>query len=289
MNLLNRFKFFIAKRIQPIQKIRWDIISIWKGYRKLKTAKKHGEPIDMNHKQHIHIYPTRSFLCNLDCYFCQNKFYTKEYPIVPEYPAVDWLNLMNRMYNIHHVDIQGGEPMLYLEIVQLLNGLDNWNVVMFTNNPKSQVHKWNFIEKNNNNFLILVSYHPLEEKRDIREFIEDFKKIPKKLNPIPHMIHVPEVSYHDVRAAFAKRGIYLREGDPVLPTKYNEIGNDFKTVMCDSDMECIAPDLKIYNCTGQMFRLIDGLDSKDFDFKTKYKECKYYGLCGPCTMQRDVK
>ena len=158
---------------------------------------------------------------------------------------------------------------------------------MFTNNPKQQVHKWNFIQKHNNNFLILVSYHPLDEKRDIREFIEDFNKIPKWMNPIPHVIHVPEVSYKNIRAAFAARGVYIREGDPIVPTKYNAISEYYKTVVCDSDMACIAPDLKIYQCTGLMLRQIGGVD--DYDFKNKYKECKYYGLCGLCTTQRDIK
>ena len=71
MTLGFRIKFFFQKRVTPISVLRWDLKSMWKGYRKEKYAEQYGKPIDLQGKQHIHIYPIVN--CNLDCHFCQNK------------------------------------------------------------------------------------------------------------------------------------------------------------------------------------------------------------------------
>ena len=76
MTLSFRIKFFFQKRITPISVLKWDIKSIIKGYRKHKYAEKYvayspdrDEPIDLQGKQHVHIYPI--IACNLNCHFCQ--------------------------------------------------------------------------------------------------------------------------------------------------------------------------------------------------------------------------
>ena len=285
MNLGFRIKFYFKKRMPELSVLKWDIKSIFYGYRK----KKHviGEPINLHGKQHIHIYP--NIICNMNCYFCQNKFYVDKLPKFDWVSAVEWVSWLNRMYNFHHIDINGGEPLYYGHIVQLLNTLYKHNIVLYTNLPKERIHILKEIHCKMSNIAFNVSYHPLDEKRDIAEFCEDYKKIPKHLNPSLHVINIPEISYKNIRAAFVKRGVFIEVLDAIIPTEYNKIKENFKTVMCKSDMDCIAPDLTVYLCTGLMLRKINGKHISEYKFSNQHELCNYYGLCGICTSQRDIK
>jgi len=285
-NLIFRIKFFFQKRLTPISVLRWDIRSIIKGNRKERWAG-YEIGIDLSGKQHIHIYPTVG--CNLHCYFCQNMFYVEKLPKYTYRDVKDWIHWLNRLYNFHHIDIQGGEPLLWPDIIELLNGLHHHNIVVFTNLPKTRIHELDKIQTKTNNITLNVSYHPLEEKRDVAEFADDFKRIPKNLKPSLHVIDVPEISYKNVRAAFAKRGIFIEGLSAIVPTEYNKIKEPFKTVVCRSDMDCIAPDMMVYHCTGLMLRKIGGVPIEMYNFNNEHLRCDYYGLCGPCTSMKDIK
>ncbi len=60
------------------------------------------------------------------------------------------------------------------------------------------------INTKRNNITLPVSYHPLNERRSLKEFVEDFKQIPKGLHPTMHIIDVPEVSVKDMQSAFTR-------------------------------------------------------------------------------------
>ena len=261
-----------------------------KGFRQFGDAKRYGDPIDLHGKQHLHIYPV--IQCQLDCYFCQNKYYTDKLPKLKITDGATWAKYLNRFYNVHHLDINGGEGMLHPDIVTILNSLTNFNIVFFTNLPRTRLHAFKEIKPGRNNIMFCVSYHPLEEERrgrDISQFIDDFKQIPKRLNPTVHVIDIPEVSYKNIRTAFAKRGIFIQALDAIVPTKYNKIRDKFRSVKCRSDMDCIAPDLNVYPCTGRMLRQISPVHIDDYKFNNDFINCDYYGLCGPCTSQKDVR
>jgi len=293
--IISKVKFFIQKRFMPIAKIKWEIKSTRWGYRKKKYAtqylasgwRKAYYPIDLQGKQHIHIYP--KIECNYDCYFCQNKFYVDKLPKYEFCLGEKWASWLNRMYNFHHIDWNGGEPMLYADFVILLNSLYRHNIVIFTNLPHTRLHILNQVNTKRNNIMLCVSYHPLEEKRDISQFVADFKQIPKGFNATCHVINIPEISYKNIRAAFVKRGVFIEGLDAIVPTKHNKIQEPFKTVMCNSDMDCIAPDLSVYPCTGLMLRKINGVRIAEYEFSNDHKQCDYYGLCGPCTSGKDIK
>jgi len=289
MSISKKARFFISKRISPYPKIKWELNAEIKGSRKLRHALKYGKPINLWGKSHLHIYPVLE--CNLQCYFCQNRFYVDKEPKIKFKPAKQWLKYLNRMYNVHHLDINGGEPMLYPEIVELLNGLRNWNIVIFTNMPRNRIHTFQEIYPNNNNIMFCVSYHVLEEEkrgRDIAEFVKDFKTIPKRLNPTAHIIDIPEISYKNIRTAFAKRGIFIQASDAITPTEHNKITDNFRVVKCKSDMDTIAPDLKVYPCLAFMLRQINGKYISDYKFTNEHIFCGFYGLCGPCSTQKDI-
>jgi len=285
--IISKLKFFIQKRFMPIAKIRWEIFSIIKGMRKKKWIVG-DESIDLGGKQHIHIYPI--IQCQYDCYFCQNKFYVDKLPThTKKIRGYRWGNELNKMYNFHHIDMNGGEPLNYPDFVEMMNTLHHHNIVVFTNLPHNKIHILKYIRHRNNNIMLCVSYHPLEEKRDISLFVQDFKQIPSWMNPTCHVIDIPEISYKNIRAAFVKRGVFIEGLDAIVPTEHNKIAESFSSVMCKSDMDCIAPDFKVYSCTGKMLRKINGVDISKYQFSNDHKRCDYYGLCGPCTSGRDIQ
>ena len=291
MTLGFRIKFFIDKRMIPYAERMWDIRSVLWGYRKKKYAI--GEPIDMQGKQHLHIYPTLN--CHLNCYFCQNKFYLEhaqpkyEIPYFGITSAKSWSDWLNRMYNFHHIDFNGGEPFNYPQIIEMLNRLLHHNITIFTNIPKHIIPKLKEINTRKNNIQMICSYHPLDAKRSLYQYAMDFNKIPKGLKPSLQIIDVPEVSCKDSASGFIRWGIYTRCNNAHTPTHHNPIRDkDFKTALCHSDMDCIAPDLTVYRCLGLMLRKIGGASIKNYKFSNEAEWCDYYGLCGPCTMQKDV-
>ena len=121
-----RLKFFFEKRIQPKEKIRWDIKATLWGYRKKKYADKYGKPIDLQGKQHIHLYHT--MVCGKDCYFCQNKFYVNSFPKYNYATPKEWASWVNRFYNYNHIDLNGGDIMFYDRFWDFFNLLDHHNI-----------------------------------------------------------------------------------------------------------------------------------------------------------------
>jgi organic radical activating enzyme len=224
----------------------------------------------------------------MSCYFCQNTFYTEKLPRFERTSGFEWVSWLNRMYNCHHLDINGGEPMFYNDIVYLINNLENFNIVMFTNMPHEKLHLFHEMNTKTNNITLNVSYHPLEEKRSLTQFVNDFKTLPKRLRPTVHVIDIPEISYKNIRAAFATRGVYIESLSSIVPTQYNRITENFQTCMCKSDMDSIAPDLTVFPCSALMFRNIGGVHISEYTFTNSHIRCDYYGLCGPCLTMKDV-
>jgi hypothetical protein len=293
ITFLFRLKFFIRKRITPLAERWWDIKSILYGYRKKRYAKRYGEPIDMGGKQHLHIYPT--LYCHLDCFFCQNKFYldySKPKYTMPKFSgtsAKEWASWLNRMYNIHHLDVNGGEPFNNKEFIKLLNLLDHHNIVIFTNLPGHAVDKLKDIDTKKNNIQMICSYHPLDEPRSVLQFAMDFHKIPAGLKPTLQIIDVPEVSCQDNASAFLRLGIHTKINNAHTPTKNNPIEDkNFKKALCHSDIDCVAPDLTVYRCLGLMLRNVGGAHISKYEFSNEAQWCNYYGLCGPCSLQADI-
>ena len=251
-----------------------------------------GDPIDLHGKEHIHPYLTT--LCQFNCHYCQNLFYVKKHLNIKERAPEVWAGLLNRMHNFDHIDIQGGEPTNYWHgegLFRLLNKLYDHNIVVFTNNPHHNVEKWKWITKNNkNNFLIYVTYHHIEEERtgrSIHQFIRDFQSIPQWLHPVCSTVVAPEVSYKNIRAYFAAKGVYLVGSECIVPTERNKVIDRNKTVMCRNSMVCISPDLKVYMCPGLMFNDIGGVSADEYDWRNIQKQCDHFGLCGPITTGKD--
>lgn len=280
----------ISRRIHPLPKIVFRMRTKLRGVRSRQLAAKHGTPIDAK-GDHLHIYLT--LRCDLGCYFCVNLQYANR-PAQGwhEVSADQWLTYLNRLYNLEELYLQGGEPLLHRGFVDILNGLDGFNICVYTHLPRQSVGILSRLKPRNNNIIFLCSYHPLNDKRAVNEYVDDFRQIPRGIKKQVHIIEVPEVSYMLYARAFRRYGIYLERADVSVLTQHNPIAqNQFARVLCNSHMEVVSPDMRVYRCLGLMLRHYDDYTKhlKDYDFTAGFQECRYYGLCGQCSTAKEIR
>jgi len=79
----------------------------------------------------IKIFP--SFICNLDCWYCANKFVGDgDYKRVPSMNYKKWIDIINEFpVKVKEVVISGGEPAIYKDLGRLVNYLTD-NKIMVT-------------------------------------------------------------------------------------------------------------------------------------------------------------
>ena len=122
----------ILKRVYPIPLAKYEIKKGLKGYRKKSTAQKYGKPLDCRGADHYHIYMT--LRCRLKCEFCINRLLTNDQ--LPDYTERDWTEwagFLNRLYNIRELYFNGGEHFIFPGFVDLINSLDGYNIIIFSN------------------------------------------------------------------------------------------------------------------------------------------------------------
>jgi organic radical activating enzyme len=236
-------------------------------------------------EDHLHLYLT--VRCQFSCYFCVNAMYGPQ-PTFRELSGRQWLDMINRLRGVNEIYLQGGEPMLHPDFLDIVNGLDGFNVCIYTNLPESRAHELPFIRRNNNNILVIASYHPLDDRRAVNEFVDTLRLIPNDIKVQPHIEDIPEVSPMLYARAFRRHNIYLESSDVALPTRHNTIKR-IGTVQCNSHMEVVAPDMTVYPCLGLMWRQIDGIHLSEYNFQQGYRTCHHYGLCGLCSTAKEIK
>lgn len=266
----------ILKRVHPFGYVIYDVKRIFKGFRSIKLAEKYGEPIDCRHTHHIHCYLT--LRCTNNCYFCANKLTVSNLPKYIEQDGRQWLNYLNRLHNILEINFQGGEPTCHIDFHEIINGLDGFNIIIFTNLNKANF--WKILElKSGNNIILKASYHPLDEKASVPEFAERIKSVPKGIICVPHVVKIPEVSYQVYKDAFLRCGIQLAQ-DEVIYHDLRDIKN-FEMVICDNGEKAFAPDMKIYPCVSHVLMQTDHYRTIDeYDFKPLKIQCEIYPKCG---------
>lgn len=281
----------ISRRIHPVPKILFNLHGKLMPKRPRWLAKRHGDPINAK-GDHLHIYLT--LRCNFQCYFCINRQYCeKPHDGWSEADGTRWLMYLNRLYNIHQLYIQGGEPLLHRDIVRIINGLNGFNLCIYTNLPHARMDKIKQIRAGSNNVIMLISYHPLQDSRSVNQFVDDFKQIPRGIKKHVHLIETPEVSYKLYARAFRRYGVFLERQDVSMLTEHNPIAKDrFRSVWCNSNMEVVSPDMRVYRCLGLMLRHIDDYTRHlaDYDFENAgFESCDYYGLCGQCSTAKEIR
>jgi organic radical activating enzyme len=287
----NRIRLKISRWVHPVPKILFNLHGKLMPKRPKRIAKKYGQPINAK-GDHLHIYLT--LRCNFKCYFCVNRQYAdRPHKGWIETNGATWLSYLNRLYDLHQLYLQGGEPFLHSDIVEIINGLDGFNVCIYTNLPHSQMDKIRQIRPGSNNIIMLISYHPLQDKRAVNEFVDDFRQIPAGILKHVHLIETPEVSYKLYARAFRRYNVFLERQDVSLATEHNVIPKDkFQQVWCNSNMEVVSPDMRVYRCLGLMLRHCDDYTKHlaDYNFEQAgFKPCDYYGLCGQCATAKEIR
>jgi len=106
----------------------------------------------------ITIRPTMR--CNLDCVYCSAAIPTGKMPRFPEKTADQWIDYLDNFpLKIREITFSGGEPFIYKEISELINGLleKGYSIRILTN-----LTHFPKVIKKSNRLMIRASYHKTE-------------------------------------------------------------------------------------------------------------------------------
>ena len=242
--------------------------------------------------------------CNLTCSYCINHMSGKAMGGRP-LSAHDWQRGLNRISGKIPLSLQGGEPSIHPEFLQILEGIpNNYEVDLLTN---IQFNLEEFVQRISPERLkrdapyasIRVSYHPetmnWSQTREKVLFLQD------------RGYHIGvwsvEDPNHEENLIKAKKdadnwGIDFRF-KPLIGVVNGRTYGEYKYARSigqkeGRDCECkttellIAPDGYIYRCHHDLYNRISPighlLDS-NFQIEDRFRECSFYGKCNPC----DVK
>jgi len=274
----------IAKRISPIPLMFYELRKDFKGFRSKRTARKHGEPIDMHGADHLHIYMT--LVCNLNCYFCINKILVDSPVKYGSYQLSAWVDFLNRLHGIRELYFNGGEHFLIKGFSDVINSLDNFNVLIFTNLPEKGLDEISKLKKHNNNIILKMSYHPLNDV-PINQYIKRTKIIPKGILWNPHIIRAEGVSTGMYLDRFRREGI-LATSDELVYNIYMK-HRLARRVLCRTNEHIIGPDMKMYRCLVHLLNGKNAEEIDDYSFMHEYIECNYFPKCNTCSAYNDIE
>jgi len=105
----------------------------------------------------IVLYP--SFLCNYKCPYCINNKQKiwKKYTRKMEHGWKDWIEIFNKLPRAK-IYIVGGEPLLYPDLVQLINNMPRKHMVSISTNLSLPLDK--FLNNLKRDIIISASFHP---------------------------------------------------------------------------------------------------------------------------------
>jgi hypothetical protein len=267
-------KHKISKRIHPYPNIKYDIKRSIKGFRKKKTAEKYGTSIDCNGISHLHNY--LSLICNLKCEYCINKQIVDKYPKFEKHSPDEFVNYLNRLYNLKELYFNGGEHFIIDGFADVINKLDGFNILIFSNLPKQGMDNIKKLKQNTNNIFLDISYHPLQDD-PVNVFVERLREIPKEINWNIHIIKDPKISSTLYLDAFRRYGIY----GVSLECIYNPDMKleKTKTVLCDTKEHILGPDMKIHKCLMKLLYGHEGISVENYKFDSFKIECDLYPRC----------
>lgn len=250
----------------------------------------------------LRIFPTLK--CNYNCDYCSIN-YKESNTKYKEIPVKDWLKFLNetdfsnRLVDDFNMIITGGEPTLYKDFVELINGINHKVVIIYTNLS----HKA-FLElmKLDKKVYISPTFHSVQEYKRLEEAaLKSWLDRLLKLKSHGHIVHNPHVP--NTGAEYLKKlpNYILKtniEGvhNGVYHNPYvNECRIDKKEtrqVKCMTTEFVIAPTGDIYNCQGGMFSLnkeqtnqtyLGNIKDIDIDKIGHFIDCDWCGYCHLCS------
>jgi len=129
-----------------------------------------------------------SFLCNYNCPYCiiKRAGYPECYPKGVEHSWEEWVKVFEKK-SPSIINITGGEPFLYPNLIELVNNIPKKHIVNITTNLSLPVKE--FINRVSKRFQITASFHSYEADSD------SFKNKVIQLKKAGFNIHVTFVGY----------------------------------------------------------------------------------------------
>ena len=167
--------------------------------------------------------------CNFQCSYCWQTVSKEIYRNTEanKIPWQKWIEIFNH-YKPSEIAITGGEPTLYSDLPEVINGLDpSINLLMTTNaGPSFDLEKWKRIVKRSRIWDMFFSFHPTQWK-DVNDFynkIDDYISFYKPGYCGVEMVESPQnleiISVDDLKKWCADRRINCKIDLYYPPIKY---------------------------------------------------------------------
>lgn len=244
--------------------------------------------------------------CNLHCSYCINSFGDVA-PGRRHLSADQWLAGLNRIVAPPDlpVTLQGGEPTLHPEFINVVNGIKtDLNIDLLTN---LELDVERFISQVPPKRLrreapyasIRVSYHP--EVMDIEPLAAKVQRLLAE----GYSVGIWGVLHPDWKEEVLRAGAYctglgidfrtkefLGEHAGTLYGEYRYIGacggHTRKSVRCRTSELLIGPDGGIYRCHSDLYagrRAVGHLLDPALEIVSVFRDCDWYGCCNPCDIK----
>jgi MoaA/NifB/PqqE/SkfB family radical SAM enzyme len=188
--------------------------------------------------------------CNLHCPYCVNRAFdpVATYPVTP---ARIWVPSVNRIGR--NVIFTGGEPFLYPELIELVNGVDpKLEVRIYTNLTQDPAA---FAAKVRRSVRFLVSYHPCSGSPEALLAHVQVLAAAKRFSGTVHAINWSGHSLAKAKSVLAKsRWTFNIDVDQKVKFAAMSSGTQRRLVTCTSENMLIAPNGIRYPCVSALLR-----------------------------------
>ena len=231
--------------------------------------------------------------CNYNCDYCTVYTGLKQKPKYDLLAPEKWIESIKRAAPFFKKDFQivisGGEPTMYRDFVKLCDGLNGFNVVVYTNLSPFAHEKLMQLE---HPVKIYPSFHNRQEGGDLKGWLSRLMDIKKQGHYIclQHAINDGSEGIETLPDFIIKPNL---EG--YLDGKYhspyvNECrvdGKELRKVRCATWQFAVAPDGDIYNCQSgfwkkESYYRLGNIQTIEWEKFPQYIECEFCGLCHVC-------
>ena len=247
-----------------------------------------------------------SLACNLRCSYCIN-YFEKGAFVKQQLSGKDWIKGLNRIVSRDDlpVSLQGGEPSLHRDFIEILNNIKpTLNVDVLTNlqfDEDELVKKVppGRIKRKSPYASIRVSYHP--ETMSLEPLVKKVLTLQNNgfsigiwgvMHPSQEAEIVRAQAYCTSLGIDFRTKEFLGEYDGKMYGTFRYEGacdKKFeKHVLCKTTELIVGSNGDVYRCHSDLYegrKSIGNILDEDFEIEEKFRECNVFGHCNPC----DVK
>ena len=238
-----------------------------------------------------------TLLCNLRCPYCSDgRAYDKTDMGYPTLSAEEWTEIINRLPG-DAVIFTGGEPALHPGLADIVNGIRQQRILLYTNLAYN-VPK--LLDRFRKPVTFFTSFHPSNPRVTLDASLATLRAL--QVHPMcagivsHHVVRHPsngsEKEIRAVRRAFSRVGVQLLVYDD--QNRVNVYGSDAcdhrarRLVECRARRIVIGPDGRRHFCVSKMVRKA-GDRYADLNEPEPRKVCSEFGLCSPCDEASEIR